>query len=390
MNISLYYADEDLKNVEREIYKLTLSKGNVKLDSQFLLEKLFEKGFSFAHYGKKELLRKLIRYLKRYVRETLENLKSKNLDENKILKIRFENFLLLEQALRVSTNDLWFFSTTGKDIALKCIKDPKITNFLSAILLARYYPTYEEFKRWFYRFENFEEEEYYEEFYEEEYNTSEDTEEEIIKEDKELVLRLFIENIERRYTEKYLEKMKIVDDESIMEEPYYDRFCYAIDKILNEYADITEEEIREILSKFNADITKALDSELIKVLYEILRYALERIISEDDYMREKFENESFEDMDKDCKDFEDIESKECQFARILYYWCISVRAFIQRDFKVFSFLEERVNFSNIERKIIDFIKKELERRKDYEKERLAEIRRAFKTKSKRRSEKCLS
>jgi len=93
-------------------------------------------------------------------------------------------------------------------------------------------------------------------------------------------------------------------------------------------------------------------------------------------------------MDKDCKNFEDVESKECQFARILYYWCITVRAFIQRDFKVFTFLEKRVNFTNIERKIIDFIKKELERRKICEKERLREIRK--KSKIKRRRGKCLS
>jgi len=386
MNISLYYAEEDLREVEKEIYKLTFSKGNVKLDSKFLLEKLFEKGFTFEHYNEKELLRKLVRYLKRYVKETLENLKSKNLEENKILQIRYENFLLLEQALRVSTKDLWFFYTTGKDIALKCIKEPKITNFLSAIFLARIYPTYEEFKKWFYRYDDFAEEEDYEEFYEEVDNSSGDAEEEIIEEDKDLVLQLFIENLERQYIEKYSEKVKIVDDESIMNEPYYDRFCYAIDKILNEYTDISEEEIREILNRFDADITKALDSELIKVLYEILRYALERIIYEDDDMREKFENESFEDMDKDCKNFEDVESKECQFARILYYWCISVRAFIQKDFKVFTFLEKRVNFTNIERKIIDFIKKELERRKICEKERLAKIRKNFKGKRRRKKD----
>jgi len=385
MNISLYYAEKDLREVEKEIYKLTFSKGNVKLDTKLLLEKLFEKGFSFEHYSEKELLRKLIRFLKRYVKETLENLKSKNLDGNKILQIRYENFLLFEQVLRVSTKDLWFFKTTGINIAFKCIKEPKITNFLSAIFLARIYPTYEEFKKWFYRFEDFSEEE----DYEEENNLLESAEEEIIEEDKNLVLQLFIENLERQYIEKYSEKVKIVDDESIMNEPYYDRFCYAIDKILNEYNDISEEEIREILNRFDADITKALDSELIKVLYEILRYALERIIYEDDYMREKFENESFEDMDKDCKNFEDVESKECQFARILYYWYITVRAFLQRDFKVFTFLEKRINFTNIERKIIDFIKKELERRKICEKERLNEIRKKSKINRKRR-EKCSS
>jgi hypothetical protein len=380
MNTSLYYADEDLREIEKEIYRLTFSQGNIKLDSQFLLERLFEKGFSFVHYSEKELLRKLIRYLKRYVRETLENLKNKNLDENKILQIRYENFLLLEQALRVSTKDLWFFNTTGVDIAFKCIKDPKISNFLSAILLVKIYPTYEEFKKWFYRFENFTEEEYYEEFYEDEDNSSEEADEEVIEEDKELALQLFIENIERQYMEKYLKKIKIVDDESIMKESYYDRFCYGINKILTEYTDITDEEIREILNRFDADITKALDRELIKVLYEILRYALERIIYEDDYMREKFENESFEDMDKDCKNFEDVESKECQFARILYYWCITVRTKIQRDFKIFSFLDKRVNFTNIERKIIDFIKKELERRKICEKERLNKIRKKIQNK----------
>jgi len=121
------------------------------------------------------------------------------------------------------------------------------------------------------------------------------------------------------------------------------------------------------MSKFEVDITKVNNMELIKILYGILMYALERIISEDGYMKEKFIHENFDKMDKECYNLEDIESKECQFARILYYWYISVRAFMQRDFKVFSFLEKRINFTNIERKLIDFIKKELERRKNCEK-----------------------
>jgi len=176
MIIGLYYADEDLIEVEKTIYQLTYSKDNVKLNDVFLLEKLFEKGFTFEHYSEKELTRKLLRYLKRYVRETLENLKSKNLVENKILQIRYENFLLLEQVLRVSTKDLIFFGRIGINIALKCIRDPRITNFLSAIFLAILCPTYEEYKRWLNRFEKFEEEEEdYNEYYEEKDNTLDNT-----------------------------------------------------------------------------------------------------------------------------------------------------------------------------------------------------------------------
>lgn len=370
MSNQLYFADEELREVEKAIYEITLSQGNQKLDRDFLLEKLFERGFTFEKYSSNKMKRFILGYLRNWAKQELSNLQVGHTEVDQKIKIKIENIQLLIEIIKLATRDLYLFNTS-LNLASKIIKENIIKNFIRAMYAAIYCRSLKDIERRR-QMEGF-----------------------VIgaRKDRESGegLSSFLERKKEETKEQISYEPPIEEKEEEIDEAYeefkkspHGKFFKLVYAYINELEEFPKEELKTLFEEEGINIEDITVSQLIRTLFEVAEFEIENMINEDEYISEKFYSSDFEDIEKNCKDLEDMESKDCQLARLYYLWLLIEEGSSYCDYELFKFLEDKIKLTNAEKNLIEFIKEEIETRKKKEKERIAQIRKLRAAKKKKR------
>ncbi|MGB9935846.1 MULTISPECIES: hypothetical protein [Thermodesulfovibrio] len=366
----IYFADEELREVEKAIYDITLSQGNQRLDRAFLLEKLFERGFTFEKYTSNKIKRFILGYLRNWAQQELSTLQVKDTETNQKTKLRIENIQLLIEMLKLAAKDLNLLNTS-MSLASKIIKENKIKNFMRAMYEAIYCRNLKDLERrrqldeFFNRArQNRESGDGLSSFLQRREETTEQISyEPTVKEEKE-------EEIDEAYEE--------------FKKSPYGKFFKLVYAYINELEEFPKEELKSLFEEEGINLEDITVSQLIRTLFDIAEFKIENMINEDEYISEKFYSSDFEDIGADCKDLEDLESKDCQLARLYYLWLLIEEGSPYGDYELFKFLEDKIKFTNAEKNLIEFIKEQIDTRKQREKERIAQIRKQRAAKKKKK------
>lgn len=374
MSNQIYFADEELREVEKAIYEITLSQGNQRLDRAFLLEKLFERGFTFEKYTSNKIKQFILGYIRNWAQQELNNLQVQDTETNQKIKVRIENIQLLIEMLKLAAKDLNLLNTS-MSLASKIIKENKIKNFIRAMYEAIYCKNLKDLekRRW------------WEEFF----NRA--------RQNRESGggLSSFLQRRREETTEKISYEQPVEEEkEEEIDEAYeefkqspYGKFFKLVYAYINELEEFPKEELKSLFEEESINLEDMTVSQLIRTLFDIAEFELENMINEDEYISEKFYSTDFEDIEADCKDLEDLDSKDCQLARLYYFWLLIKEGSPYGDYELFKFLEDKIKFTNAEKNLIEFIKEQIDIRKQKEKERIAQIRKQRAAKKKKRSTK---
>lgn len=353
MDNQIYFAEDDLRDVEEKIYHLVQNQGFKELDPEEILEKLFIEGTSFKGWKRDKIKRRIVRYLKNWSDYELKTLETSKLYDDLQKNSRKEGLLLLKQYLRLASKSLGLAFDNAYHIAFKLIDKPWISAFISVLSLASYYQTLEDLQN------------------------ARKTREHIKKLINQEEIYLFnrfetFEEIQENVEEKKQEKTHEEDKgETQVEEEgsLFEKFISTIDYILELPDNLSKDKIKEIFRKRKVKLEDMLESQLIAAFLSIAASETLHMIEKDEYMKEVFYTSDIEDLMDLCKTFNDLSSKDCQLVYLTYLWMLAELSF--PDLYTFNFIQERIEFTNNGNILVELIKEELERRKALEKERLA-------------------
>lgn len=353
MDNQIYFAEEDLRDVEEKIYYLVQNEGFKELDSEKILEKLFIQGISFKGWKRDKIKRTIIRYLKNWSDYELKTLETSNLYDDLQKNSRKEGLLLLQQYLRLASRNLGLAFDNAYYIAFKLINKPWILAFISVLSLASYYRTLEDLQN---------------------ARKARERIKKLINQEENSLFNRFetFEEIQEKVEEKKQEEALEEDKEEAQieeEDSLFEKFMATIDYILDLSDNLSKDKIKEIFTERKVKLEDMLESQLITALLSIAASETLHMIEKDEYMKEVFYTSDIEDLMNLCRTFNDLSFKDCQLLYLTYLWMLA--GLSCADLYTFNFIQERIEFTNNGKILVKLIKEELERRKALEKERLA-------------------
>ncbi|MCS7163567.1 MAG: hypothetical protein NZ845_01005 [Thermodesulfovibrio sp.] len=360
MNIQLYFADEELREVEKAVYELTDSHNNQRLDGEYLLEKLFERGFTFGKFSKNKIKKIILGFIKNWTQYEIERLKSEYTSNDLKIRTKIENVQIIQTFLKLAPK-IWYIFNDSMNLATKIMKEQKLKNFMRVIYEALHCPNPEELER------RRRMQEFFKAWNERKKST-----------------KFFSERREQATKKDSYEPTpfpeEIEEEIKLLEQSSYGKFLKILYPIIDQYEKFPKEELKSLFDSEEINFEEMTVKQLISLLYAIAEYEVERKIKEDEYMSERFYYGDFDEIGAPCKDLEDLESKDCQLARLYYLWVLIEEGGGYYDYKLFESLESMINFTDAERNLIELIKEQITIRQKRERERWALIRKKRKKK----------